>query len=328
MDGRVARRRGRRRVIVAVAGVLCLVLLAGVVGVSAFAADQFLHSGQWSKGIPDDPGKHGLDYEDVSFRTADGLTIRGWWIPAQRPVGTVLLLHGYAHNRLELLPQAPYLHAAGYDLLLFDWRSCGKSDGEIFTFGDFERRDLTAALDFASARGHGKIAAIGYSMGAATAILGGAFDPRLAAVVADSAFATLEDNFGRGFEQLSPLPLPLPAFPFAPLALWIAHLETGVTAIRPIDEVASFAPRPILFISGSQDTLVPPDQTDRLAAAAGEPRETLRIKGAGHPSSKRGGPYDTAPELYQKTVLAFLGRALGASAGIGHDSVSRVAGSS
>ena len=309
-------RGSRRRRVLGILGIgMPMLLVAAILGVSYYVADNFVGAGRWTHTLGTDPAALGLRYENASFRTSDGLTLRGWWIAADRPVGTVLLLHGWAHNRTDILPQAPYLHAAGYDLLLFDFRSNGTSDGTVCTFGALEQRDLVAALDFAASRGHGGIAAIGYSMGAVAAIAVGSTEsqagpgPRLSAIVADSAYATFDDLATRGFEQEAHLPLP--PFPFVPLALLMSRLETGAAPVQPVDIVARFAPRPILLVSGSNDTLVPPSQADRLAEAAGQPRETLRIDGAGHPSSPVGGPFRVDPARYEARVLAFLHGALG-----------------
>lgn len=70
-----------------------------------------------------------------------------------------------------MLPQARYLHDAGYDLLLFDWRALGASDGSFTSYGYYEKRDLKAALDYAAQHGNGKIGVVGFHWG-------GGGDPR------------------------------------------------------------------------------------------------------------------------------------------------------
>jgi len=44
------------------------------------------------------PADHGLTYEDVSFKTRDGLTLRGWYIPSKNKAA-VLVAHGIGGNR-------------------------------------------------------------------------------------------------------------------------------------------------------------------------------------------------------------------------------------
>src|SRR5262249_57651862 len=74
-----------------------------------------------------------MNYEDVSFRTADGLTLCGWHIPAaQRTEKTLILLHGYPADKGNILPSLSFLHE-DFNLLLFDFRYLGKSEGSYST---------------------------------------------------------------------------------------------------------------------------------------------------------------------------------------------------
>src|SRR3972149_2421145 len=82
-----------------------------------------------------------LPYDDVRFRTTDGLTLRGWSIPSsRRPKGTILVTHGYPADKGDLLPLAQFLHPR-YNLFLFDFRSFGQSEGSVAdsSFADRER---------------------------------------------------------------------------------------------------------------------------------------------------------------------------------------------
>jgi len=48
-------------------------------------------------------------------------------------------MHGYGSLREEMLPHAEYLHRAGYNALLFDFRAGGESDGDAVTIGGSSR---------------------------------------------------------------------------------------------------------------------------------------------------------------------------------------------
>ena len=223
--------------------------------------------------IDQTPAEFGLAYEDVRFRADDGVALDGWWIPAEPDEGTILLLHGYAKTRLEVLPHAEYLHEAGYNVLLFDWRAHGRSEGAFTSLGYHERRDLRGAVDEALRRSDAPLGALGYSMGAATAILGGADDLRIAAVVVDSPFATIEASLDTAFPILSNPKLP--AFPFAPVALEIAGGADGTPHLR---HTAHRCNRAVghqgrsSSLSARGISSVPPSESDRLvAAAAGTP---------------------------------------------------------
>jgi fermentation-respiration switch protein FrsA (DUF1100 family) len=294
---------------------ILVVMAVGILAISGAAADQTIHPAR-ERIVTDPRTKFQLPYEEVYFTASDAIRLSGWWIPAERPRGTLLLLHGSPHSRQEVLPQAPYLHDAGYDLLLFDWRAHGQSEGDFTSLGYYEQRDLAAALDYASGRGHGKVGALAMSVGAATAILEGAHNQRLRALVADSTLATIEGAVDTAFPILTRNRFPgfrdgLPAFPFARLAVLIAERRTGlqVAQLRALDRVADFSPRPLLLIYGSADIFVPPSETLRLFARAREPKEILRVEGAGHPSSGQDA-FQTDPTTYQQRVLAFFNQSL------------------
>ncbi len=94
-----------------------------------------------------DPGEQGIPFEKVSSKTTDGLTIRGWYMPAG---GTkaVVLAHGRGANRNEGIRFARVLHGAGYNLLTFDFRNCGESDKSFNSMGYHEKKDIYAAIDY------------------------------------------------------------------------------------------------------------------------------------------------------------------------------------
>lgn len=272
-------------------------------GVGWVTSDRLLHPPR--SPLDRTPADLGLTYEDLTLEAADGVTLAAWWIRARQPRGTVLLLHGYFHDRREVLGHVPYLHEAGYDVLMFDWRGHGASEATEATLGIRERQDLAAAVDEATRRSDGPIALLGYSMGAGTAILYAADDPRIRVLVLDSAYATIETSLDSAFTVLAEPKLP--AFPFARLALLTGQLRTGLdpAQLRPVERVADLSGRPLLFIVGANDTVLPPDETRRLFAAAQEPKVLWEVAGAGHPSSGRES-FVVAPERYREHVLATL----------------------
>ena len=100
----------------------------------------------------------------------------------------------------------------------------------------------------------------------------------------------------------------LPAFPFSPVTVRIAEWRTGqrVADVRPVAVVGRISPRPLLLIHGLEDVALPPVNSERLYAAAGEPKELWLVPGTGH-SGARG--VDRAE--YERRVIAFFRRSLG-----------------
>ena len=137
------------------------------------------------------PKSYNMDFQWVEFKSLDGITLRGWYIPAESPArGTIIYCHGLNRTRIEMLPDATFGHSLGYNGLLFDFRHQGMSDGKITTLGYQERLDVEGAVRFALAqeRAARPIVAWGVSMGAAAALLATADSPDIAGVISDSSF--------------------------------------------------------------------------------------------------------------------------------------------
>jgi fermentation-respiration switch protein FrsA (DUF1100 family) len=135
-----------------------------------------------------------------------------------------------------------------------------------FPLGYYEALDAKAALDFALAQpGVEHIGAWGGSMGAVTMIRATARYPQIEALVADSPYATLEDE----------MDLRVPFQIMRPLIRFFAERESGVTVdlVRPVDDIAHISPRPVFLIQGLADGMVPLDSAQRLYDAAREPRQ-------------------------------------------------------
>lgn len=298
-------RIGRSRGAVSVrAALLALKVLAGAlllwVGASAVAENLMLHPRHWGVGPP--PSAHGIMYSDVAFKNSAGMTLRGWWMPGPRHE-TLVMVHGWTSSRREPMDKAGYLLAAGYNVLVFDLRGHGLSDGHYTTLGYAEPDDVRAAVQFAhSMDPSAPIALFGYSMGASTALEEAPSDPLVTAVVEDSGFSTLASVFSADFQHL----LRLPADPFGLAYIAIAQHDLGfsINAVRPVGGAARLD-KPLLAIVGTADTVVPPGEGYAIFAAAPGPKQLLVVPGAGHTAA-----YYKANSLYEHTVLDFLSQNL------------------
>jgi alpha-beta hydrolase superfamily lysophospholipase len=254
------------------------------------------------EGAPATPADLGLEYEPVRFTTDDGVTLSGWLIPSARETRTaVIVLHGFSGHRLpELAAFVPWLQEH-HHVLQFDFRGHGESGPGSVTLGAHERRDVAAAVRFLESRGLGPLALFGISMGAATAIVS-APDLPVAAVVADAAFAELRHPIASRMREIG---YPL-ATVGARLVVAGASLRTRSRLPDPIDVVGRVAPRALLLIAPQADQLISWHQSEKLFAAAGEPKELFLVPDAGHAEA-----YAIGPEAYRSRVLAFLDRYLG-----------------
>ncbi|MBA3877428.1 MAG: hypothetical protein C0498_10890 [Anaerolinea sp.] len=305
---------------------------AGVAGVAAVAAVapfalawRFAHVYRARAGVPRphpptmDPGDVGLPFEALDVPTPDGLVLPAWWIPARdgAPGPAVVLVHGWESGRHRTLPNAQFLHAAGYHVLTFDVRGHGANPAEELPISAAEfGSDALAAVGVALARQEvTAVAVLGHSMGAIGAILAAAAEPRVAAAVLTATPAD-PHRLTRQTFRLARLPIPDPiAYPLAWLTTRV-YLEPRGHAVDAISATAAIRryDGPILAIHGMDDRVVPFAHLGRLtsasrAARAGPgdgaaPAEALEI-----PAGQHSWLYEFAE--YREAVARFLARALG-----------------
>jgi fermentation-respiration switch protein FrsA (DUF1100 family) len=199
----------------------------------------------------------------VTFRTADGLTLAGWFV---RPAGTawftVIVFNGNAGNRAMRAPLADALARHGTAVLLFDYRGFGGNPGTPTERGLIA--DARAAREYLLARGDidpKRVAYFGESLGAAVAIQLAAERPP-AALVLRSPFDSLAE---------------------------VARFHYPLLPVRQLlrdrfasDEFIARVHSPLLVIAGDRDSIVPLAHSQRLFDAAKDPKTFITIRGADH----------------------------------------------
>lgn len=278
---------------VAVAG---LVLYSAFVGyVSWRSAESLVHPSR--PGATWTPEDVGLAFERVDLQAEDGVRLAAWWMPAEATSrGAVVFLHGYGDSKNQSLAYAPFLHAAGYDVLAFDFRAHGESDGAFTTVGLDEVRDAQAAIAYAKSRDGDRVALLGLSMGGATAINAAALES-VDAVVADSAFATLQNIASNSITHFTDLP----KYPYGPVAVFLAArmVHRDIAENQPV-RAASALDEPLFVIQGEDDDIAFPDEDGRAIADAARADYWL-VPGASHV-----GAHAIAKDEYERRVVAFL----------------------
>jgi dipeptidyl aminopeptidase/acylaminoacyl peptidase len=294
--------RAKRLFIGAAIGLFTLAVIA-FLGISAYVGWNLTHPARDK--ITSSPAAVGLAYEEVSFKSReDGLNLSGWLIKAPENEQTVIFAHGYRRNRLHdsvpFLPIARFLSDRGCNVLMFDFRNSGQSEGELTSVGQYEVRDLLGAVDFIKAQPglNPQIVLMGYSMGAATSILAGAREPAVTAVIADAPFADLKNYLMVNLPVWSNLP----AVPFNQAFLIIVPPLTGlkVDTVSPVKEVKNLNGRPLFLIHGEGDTAIPIENSELLQKAYPQAR-FWRVPKAEHCKS-----YAVAGDLYLQKVAEFL----------------------
>lgn len=280
-------------------------LLSGTVGVAAYVVHELNgpRKRTWRDDFTFTPFEVDVAWEKVEFQTEDGLTLRGWWFPVAGSRRVVIGLTGHKGGKHDLLGIGSALWRAGNNVLLFDFRGCGDSDQAPLSLAHREIADARAAVAYARRRlPAGSIGFVGFSMGAAVAILHAAVDPTVRAVVADSSFASISDVVQAAFRRHR-----LPAGVLVAVTDALNRWRHGYPfrAVRPIDAVGALAPRPIFIIHGSDDGVTPVEQARRLFERAGDPKELWISEGTRHC-----GAYFIDRETYVRRVSEFLERYL------------------
>lgn len=96
--------------------------------------------------IPGTPKDVGLDYEDISFISGDGVKLNGWYISRKDALGIVLFCHGNAGNIGHRLESVKLFNSLGLEVFIFDYRGYGMSDGKPSEAGIY--RDVEAAWNY------------------------------------------------------------------------------------------------------------------------------------------------------------------------------------
>jgi len=236
-----------------------------------------------TRNLPEEtPANFNMPFEDVTVRSADGLKLVGWFIPSQNGA-VVILQHGYKSTRAELLNEAKMLYQHGYGILLTTVRAHDYSEGEMITFGMHEVQDMDAWYQYLLTRDDidaTKIGMLGNSFGGMLVIQYAAQNENIKAVVADSAFSSLNDTVSTSVTYFTDLP----AFPFAPLIVYWAERETGFKTedIDATEWIAQISPRPVFLMQGGADVVISANSGQRLYEAAGEPKELWFEPDLGH----------------------------------------------
>lgn len=253
--------------------------------------------------------------EDVEFKNRDGLTLRGWWNPGNADKPVIIACHGVGGNRADINSLTTRLNAAGFGLLVFDFRGHGESDGYKASFGYQERWDLLAAVTFlkdSGRLGQRQLCLWGISMGAATICLAAAEFRQVVvphAVVLDSSFARFAPIVKMSVKDWPWIARAL----FLPLVNFIGNRVFQVPAIiiNPVRRVVNLAPARLLIIHSRSDELIPVEHASKLFESAKEPKTYWELDSCPHGES-----FLQYGETYAKRVIEFFsetkGRAVGA----------------
>jgi uncharacterized protein len=213
-----------------------------------------------------------LQFREVTFNTADGLTLFGRFVPS-RNKGTILLVHDLGQAGQDMLLYAEILASAGFGIFMIDLRAHGSSDGDTSTNGIREAEDVTGAMEYLLHRldvNGQRIGALAIGLGALAVLRAALQTNAIRAMVLEGLEpAVLSDQGGGQQSFLQRLYTP-GYWLYYRIFQWMA----GVSQSGALESIGKLAPRPLLLIaSGGQDIYF-----NRLFyGAAGEPKELWEL---------------------------------------------------
>lgn len=269
--------------------IFVIIIIAWIIIISIYILYSSIHPRNYvTEKTPNDIG---VDYEDIELKTEDGLKLAAWYIDSKKD-STIILMHGYPMDKSVLLDYIAFLYKK-YNIIAFDFRYFGYSEGKHTTVGYEEKKDLKAAISYAREKGAKKIGLFGGSMGAAVAIMT-ASETKVDAIVADSPYSNLYEMIKKRYEQFYFM-----KYPF----VWITELiakplmKTSLRDVSPLNHVKKLD-IPIFLIICYKDDTVSVEGVKKMAESSNT--ELWVIKAQGHVT----GHY-FFPEEYEKRVLEF-----------------------
>jgi hypothetical protein len=236
----------------------------------------------------------GAAYEDVEFTTADGLLLKGWYIPS-RNGAAVISFPGRASSQ----ERAKLLARHGYGVLLFDRRGEGESEGDPNTFGWQGERDIRAAAAYLQRRPDvdpNRIGGIGLSVGGEMMIEAAAESNELKAIVSEGASSrSVRDEIanGSGWQEL--------------IGNSVATTATAVfSGNLPPRTLKSLVPEisgAVFFVYGERGQPAERPANQAFYEAARRPKAIWEVPGSGHI-----GGAEAQPEEYERRVTQFFDR--------------------
>ncbi len=283
--------------------IVVVALLVVYTGLSIYGARRAMEIPRLTLDEDASPASVGLAYEDVSFTSRDdSVLLRGWYLPADGDCA-IIIVHGGFQNRLDdnvyTLNLAHDLVAEGYNILLFDLRGRGESEGEGRALSNIER-DIGGAFDYIMSQDYASddIYIIGFCSGAASACIF-ASQNQVGALVLDGCFADVR-NMVKNQAALMGIPRFLVDF-FTPGVWLMSRIFYDFELVNAQDVVADVS-CPIFFIHEENDELISREEMQRLFELSTNPANQFwEVPGAEHSQS-----YKTHPEEYIDRVDGFF----------------------
>lgn len=224
-----------------------------------------------------------LGPQRVYTKSFDGLMLSAQYFDISSDK-TIMLFHGYRSSAERDFSCAIKMYTEmGFNVLLVDERSHGKSEGKIITFGAKERRDVISWINYYinNINGKARIFISGMSMGAATVLLAAEYDlpENIKGIIADCGYTDPITIIKKVAKQS----LHINATPLLPVINLYCRIFGGFSIYGVSTEKALKNTKlPILFIHGTGDMLVPFEMSEINFGCCASQKDILLVEGAGH----------------------------------------------
>lgn len=200
-------------------------------------------------------------FQEISVRTSDGLELRGWYAPATTKPLTIVFFHGNADYLYATAQIADPYVAAGYGVLLTEYRGYSGLPGSPTETGLYNdgRAYIRELIRRGVAQSH--IIVFGHSLGTGVAV-------------------QIAQEFHVGGLMLLAPYLSVPKL--ARINFWF--FPSSLLALDRFENDAKIGKVhvPVLIVNGDEDQVIPPAQGSRLFALANQPKEFRSLRGRGH----------------------------------------------
>ncbi len=239
-----------------------------------------------------DPKNHGVDYQLLEIPSLNGNVLSAILFQTEgKPHGAVVHFHGNFGNVSNHYTQSQFLMKHGFDVLVFDYQGFGGSAGKPTPKRTIEDGQAVVRYARENLRNpDGGVFIFGQSLGGAVGLVVMSTETFVQAGVFEAPFSSYRSIARHAIGKAWILWPIYPIYPFL--------VGTKYDAIKYVDKIS---PRPLLFIHGSADEIVPLRMSQALMDRAMHPKELWVIDGANHLGCKR-----KAGELYEKKIVNFF----------------------
>lgn len=217
------------------------------------------------------------------------------------PKATIILVHGISSCKEHMYGIAEWL-LSNYDIIVYDQRAHGQSEGKFCTFGAKEKLDISAIINKVerdSMLRSSRLGIMGFSLGAAVAMQAMARESRIQCGIFEGGFASFRETYHDYAERM--LGVRIPFFTDYVLTQSERIAQFSVDTVHP-EKSVTFIQAPVLFIHGEDDKHIPVQYAQRNYAACGALNKILHIvKDAQHHDLG-----DKGGTAYQDVALSFL----------------------